>query len=260
MNVDLDHIERLIGSTPERRGWDFSRVRSHIDPTPWDYLELCESWLDETDHVLDLDTGGGEKFIGLAAHFGTGVGTDSSADQIAVCQENLPAHLAGKVTFVETDARDLMGLSDESFDKVLNRHGVFSLTEVWRVLKPGGVFLTQQVGDRNTLNVFQAFGYEDAADYWKSRGDSPRSWDDVERELEESSFQTLSSGEYNVDYYFDDVESFVFWLKAVEIPYPIEAHQHSGVIAEFISANTTKDGIKTNEHRRLLVLRRPRPV
>ena len=68
----------------------------------------------------------------------------------------------------------------------------------------------------------------------------------------------IASGEYNVDYYFDDVESFVFWLKAVEIPYPFEADQHSGVIAEFISTNATEDGIMTNEHRRLLMLRRPR--
>ena len=35
---------------------------------------------------------------------------------------------------------------DSSFDLVINRHEIFGAKEVFRALKPGGLFLTHQVG------------------------------------------------------------------------------------------------------------------
>ena len=51
-------------------------------------------------------------------------------------------------------------LPDESFDLVINRHESFDPFEVYRILKPGGLFITQQVGGRDNiaLNHFLAPG------------------------------------------------------------------------------------------------------
>ncbi|MBQ4158087.1 MAG: class I SAM-dependent methyltransferase, partial [Clostridia bacterium] len=52
---------------------------------------------------------------------------------------------------------DKIPFADESFDMVINRHGDFSEKEISRVLKKGGVFITQQVGaynDRELVNLF----------------------------------------------------------------------------------------------------------
>ena len=46
-------------------------------------------------------------------------------------------------------------LEDESFDACINRHGDFDPKELCRVLKPNGLFITQQVGDRNDRDLVE---------------------------------------------------------------------------------------------------------
>ena len=41
------------------------------------------------------------------------------------------------------------GNADSCFDMVIDRHGDFNAEEIYRVLKPGGYFVTQQVGAEN---------------------------------------------------------------------------------------------------------------
>jgi hypothetical protein len=38
---------------------------------------------------------------------------------------------------------------------VINRHESFDVAEIWRILKPGGRFITQQVGGRDNLRLNQ---------------------------------------------------------------------------------------------------------
>ncbi len=256
-NPDSDLLQ-LLKSAPERIGWDFSRIKDDVEPRPWDYLSIVKAWLSKSDHVLDLDTGGGEKFIALADCYKSGFATDSSAEQIQVCNQNLAVSLRNNIQFVQSDARKLTAFDDASFDKVINRHGAFSLAEAYRVLKPGGIFITQQVGEKNTLNVYGAFGYSDATAYWRSRDVETETWSSIVEGLIKSDFEVVAKGEYNLDYYFLGNESFIFWLKAIEIPYPFEPEQHVEIIKKFIAENQTERGIKTNEQRHLLILRKPR--
>jgi SAM-dependent methyltransferase len=46
----------------------------------------------------------------------------------------------------------------ETFDLVIDRHEAFGAAEVFRVLKPGGTFLTQQVGGENEAELNKALG------------------------------------------------------------------------------------------------------
>lgn len=70
-------------------------------------------------------------------------------------------------------------------------------------------------------------------------------------------FEVLAQRSYDVRYYFRDVESLVFWLKSVPLPVDFDINAHWRVVSEFVDANTTARGIKTNEHRELLVVRKP---
>src|SRR5947209_3834535 len=92
-------LARVSAEVGERRGWNFSRVRDSRDPVPWDYLAVARRYLRPTDRVLDLGTGGGERFLELAPHFGAGVGIDTLPEMVETARENTPPALAGRVRF-----------------------------------------------------------------------------------------------------------------------------------------------------------------
>jgi hypothetical protein len=58
-------LRRIATSVGARRGWDFSRMRETQEPAPWDYADIARAYLAPDSHVLDIGTGGGERFLAL---------------------------------------------------------------------------------------------------------------------------------------------------------------------------------------------------
>jgi ubiquinone/menaquinone biosynthesis C-methylase UbiE len=162
--MDHEDLKRIAETVGERSGWDFSRVRDERDPTPWDYADVVRRYLRPEDRVLDVGTGGGELFLELAPGFGEGVGIDFDAEMIRVARENAHDGSPSHVSFEPMDARSLR-LPDGSFDAVLNRHAPTEAAEIVRVLRPGGVFVTQQVGRKNTENICSVFGFDPTVEW-----------------------------------------------------------------------------------------------
>jgi SAM-dependent methyltransferase len=69
--------------------------------------------------------------------------TEAYAPNVPVAKKRLEP-LGVRVTAIDDD--DSLPFDDAGFDLVLNKHESFSPAEVRRILRPGGTFLTQQVG------------------------------------------------------------------------------------------------------------------
>jgi len=235
----LEDLRRIAATVEPIRGWDFSRVLEVRDPVPWEYPQVVRRFLKPTDQVLDIATGGGEVFLSLASAFGSGVGTDVSAEMIATARENKPPDLREKVSFEVMAAQDLE-LDGETFDLVLNRHGPVFVAPIMRVLKPGGYFICQQVGGLNTQNVFQLFGCESSGAYWR------RYWDEhgfehqdlpsLVRSFSAAGCRTIASGSYNVDYTFLERPDFE-GAKYVYTP-PPRAKENQDVLWNAVRTDT----------------------
>jgi SAM-dependent methyltransferase len=248
--LTAEELEQLLKTVGERDGWDFSRVRDQRDPVPWDYRTVVRQYLRPTDHVLDVGTGGGENFLVLAPHFGTGVGVDADPAMIAA-QRNQQKQHVDHVHFTVMAAEQLQ-VADESFDVVLNRHSVVQVSEVVRVLKPGGYFIHQNVGQRNTANFFAAFG-------WSQQHFGDDLWPTVAQlahDFGAADCQIRAVAEYDVPYRFLDVPSFIFWCTAIPWPEPFDPDKHWPAINAILDRYTTARGIETNEHRELLIVQK----
>jgi hypothetical protein len=66
-----------------------------------------------------------------------------------------------------------LGFSGACFDLVLNRHASVYAAKIVGVLRPSGVFITQQVGGRNTQSIFTVFGWESNAAQWQAHFTAP---------------------------------------------------------------------------------------
>ena len=255
-----DYLKSVFDSVDEHRGWDFSCVRDDRDPVPWEYEAVVGRYLRPHDRVLDLGTGGGERFLALAPCFSSGVGTDIDPEMVRVARENTPTALATTMSF-EVMPAEALAFPDASFDVVLNRHAPAVAAEIARLLRPGGYFVTQQVGGRNTQNLFEAFGWGSNGayweTYWRKRGVPPPDVKHLSEAFREAGCDVVARGEYDVGYRFLDVESLVFWMKSVPLPEDLDIARHGKQLAAFLARYQDPQGISTNEHRELLVIRKP---
>lgn len=129
-------------------GWDFSHLEGRYETgrLPWDYREAVEAYRRPELRLLDLDTGGGEFLLSLGHPAQNTSATENYPPNAALCRQVLTPR---GIDFRPADAAGPLPFPDGQFDLVLNRHGRFDPAELARVLKPGGVFVTQQVGAEN---------------------------------------------------------------------------------------------------------------
>jgi hypothetical protein len=121
------------------------------------------------------------------------------------------------------------------------------------VLRPGGIFITQQVGPGNTRNICTLFGCGPGGTYEQEPAQDLESLVGAFGAL---GCAILARAEYDVGYYFLDVESLVFWHKAIPMPEDFEIEVHWRRVAQIVQAFSTPAGIETNEHRELLIVQK----
>ena len=130
-------------------GWDFSHIDGrYMEDTnfPWNYRQVIGEYLTSDMKLLDIDTGGGEFLLSLGHPYENTAATENYLPNVQLCKETL---LPLGINFRQADGKDKLPFEDARFDVVINRHGDFNPREIYRVLKAGGVFISQQVGAEN---------------------------------------------------------------------------------------------------------------
>lgn len=130
-------------------GWDFSHIQGRWEEgngIPWDYETIVRSHLSPNSNLLDIDTGGGELLLSLNHSPEHTSATEGYPPNVDLCKSIL---LPLGIDFREAKDVSCLPFDDSSFDMVINRHGSYNAKELNRILKPGGVFITQQVGAEN---------------------------------------------------------------------------------------------------------------
>lgn len=102
--------------------------------------------------MLDIGTGGGELLASLSPLPKNTYATEPWEPNTKVARRRLEP-LGARVVKVESDNH--LPFDSDYFELAIDRHEEFSSAEVFRILKPGGTFITQQVGGLNLDELFQ---------------------------------------------------------------------------------------------------------
>ncbi|MDA0563063.1 class I SAM-dependent methyltransferase [Streptomonospora sp. S1-112] len=138
-------------------GWDFSWLagRATEERPSWGYARLIADRLARADTALDLDTGGGEVLAEAPALPPRMAATESWPPNLARAAARLGPR---GVAVVATGEGAPLPFADAVFDLVVSRHPVATpWEEVARVLRPGGAFLSQQVGPASVFELTEFF-------------------------------------------------------------------------------------------------------
>jgi SAM-dependent methyltransferase len=237
-------LDELLAASQPRTGWDFSGMRTLRAPVPWDYGEVVARYLAPSDEVLDVGTGDGRQFARLAGKFRRGLGIDTDPEMIRLAERE---HSGPGLEFRVGSAR-LEGVT-KSFPVIINRHATIDLGAVAAHLKPGGYFITQQVGERNMACVRETLGQAPGVPEISSEA------------LAGAGLRVVAFCEYDVEYVVCDVESLVFWLNALDLAHAdlagAAATTSAATFNKVLDGNVDQRGFITNEHRYLAIGQAP---
>jgi Methylase involved in ubiquinone/menaquinone biosynthesis len=195
-------------------GWDFSHIHGRYaeeDELPWDYETIVRQYLRDDAELLDYDTGGGEFLLSLKHPYHRTAATEGYPPNVALCKERL---LPLGINFRACDDAAQIPFDDTSFDLIINRHGDFDAPELHRLLKPGGVFVTEQVGCNNDHELVEMVlpGTTDP---------HPELNLETQREaFEEAGFQVIRAEKAFLPIRFYDIGAFVWFARIIEWEFP----------------------------------------
>lgn len=247
-------------------GWDFSWLneRTSEEPLPWDYRqrvrERMSGWTELTGHrhrveaMLDVGTGGGELLATLAPFPPITWATEGYPPNVPVARERLEP-LGIRVLDVSGAEDDpIRELADESLDLVIDRHNGISGPELVRLLRPGGRYLTQQVGGQNCLDINHALQEHVSYLY------ADVTLDNAVRDLEEAGLMVMEAREAFPAWRFHDVAGVIFYLQA--IPWQVTGFTVAGYRDKLyeIHKHIQREGSwVVREHRFLVEAEKPKP-
>ncbi len=231
-------------------GWDFSPVEGHVidAPLPWDYMAQAKKLLRPEMRLLDLDTGGGERLMELEHPMENVWCTENYAPNVALSKERLEP--LGAHVF-EAPNEHALPFEDAQFDIVLCRHGTYDPKEVFRVLKPGGLFLTQQVGEHNNREFVQFLLPDAPAPYpgWNL--------DNCGEALEDAGFAVCDRREAILPTRITDVPALIWFAKV--LPWEFQNFSVEACAEQLRAAEKLvqeRGGLQGSYHRFLLLGRK----
>lgn len=196
-------------------GWDFSHIRGRYEveqDLPWNYEAIVKQYLHPEQKLLDIDTGGGEFLLSLGHPCHNLAATENYPPNVELCRRKL---LPLGIDFRQADGGGNLPFSDQSFDIVINRHGDFNPQEIGRVLKDGGIFITEQVGAENDRELVALLLHE------VPELPFPKQYLKIARtDFEESGFSVIREEEAFRPIKFWDVGALVWFARIIEWEFP----------------------------------------
>lgn len=247
MNTN-DYYKNLYNRVGKRIGWDFSHLKTREEGQGWDFFQEVLKKVRSGNSVLDIGTGGGERILKIAQHFGFVYGIDHSPSMINTANENLRKTKLDNVKFLLMDSSNL-DFPDSYFDIVTNRHCGFNPAEVFRVLKKGGYFFTQQVSEGDQVNIKKAFGRGQA--YGVKDGTLKNKY---LKQLKKLGFRKISAFDYDSKLIYKTDKDYIFLLRYTPtIPDFGKRKNDLEILRKFIEKNKTEKGIETNSKRFMII-------
>ncbi|MBD1380868.1 class I SAM-dependent methyltransferase [Bacillus sp. IB182487] len=215
------------------------------EPLNWCYTTLLLPYLIESKCVLDMGTGGGEYLSLLAPFHGRMFATEGYEPNVSIARNTLEPL---GVTVKEIQSDDNLPFMNNQFDLIMNKHESFEPKEIDRILIPGGVFVTQQVGGKDLGGLNSRLGAETGNEFahWSLKF--------AREQLTSNGFIILKEEEQFYKTRFYDIGAIIYYLKAIPWQIPgFQSEKYAEPLAEINKEIEHKGYCDFHSHRFLLI-------
>lgn len=234
-------------------GWDFSYLtgtgRMQDSPLSWNYASVVQQRMKGKASMLDMGTGGGELLSMLRLLPAHTVATEGYPPNVQIARNRLEP-LGAAVA--EADGEESLPFPDQSFELVVNRHEAYIPAEVYRVLTDGGVFVTQQVGGQDNLELNRLLDIPSSGEYshWNLAY--------AVEELREAGFAILQQKEEMGFTRYYDIGAIVYYVNAIIWQFPgFSVESHADRLLSLHKRIEAEGYIDIPTHRFFLTAQRP---
>jgi SAM-dependent methyltransferase len=234
------------------RGWDVDEFAGRIEeaPPPWCYAELARHELSLAGSAIALGVGCGEFLVSLRDRLPVEMhATEGRPPNLPVARAALePLGVIMRRYDAEWD--EAMPYRDECVDLVLCRHEQYAASEVARVLRPGGWFLTQQVEGHDLDDLAAVFGAGPAR--------PAVTMSSQRRQLEEAGLVVERAQAWHGRIRFDAVETLLAYLRRMPwlLPDDFSVERYAEVLLEL---EHRREPLEFTQRRLLLLAHREEP-
>lgn len=247
MNCEELKIKWKKDENKSFEGWNFSYLdnRWETEKIPWNYKEIVKKHLNSDHKLLDMGTGGGEFLLTLNHPYENTSITEMWEPNVKLCKETLsPLGINVKQAYRD----DELPFEENTFDIIINQHESYDVNEVKRILKPKGLFITQQVGSKNN-EILSKQLIDDFKPEFTNNNLEKRV-----KELQENSFEILSQEEYFPYLHFFDVGAIVYFAKVIEWEFPgFTVEKYFDKLCSLEQELEEKNYIESLQHRFLIL-------
>jgi len=249
--ADRSDFDALLkeGCDQPTEGWDFSWFdgRATEGRPSWRYLASLTQRIDGSSAVLDVQTGGGERFAEALSNSERRpeslAATESWPPNVVVARQTL---MPWGVAVAEVPDRDPLPFGDDSFDLVCSRHPtVNNWTEIYRVLRLDGTYFSQQIGAGTNREL---------TDFLMG----PQSMSNDQRmevavaQAQSAGLEVLDAREESMPVHFFDVGAVVYFLRKVIWTVPDFSVDKYRERLRLLHGQIEKDGRFTSHSKRFL--------
>lgn len=233
-------------------GWDFSSLtnsgRMLETPVPWDYAAIIKQFIPGANRMLDMGTGGGEFLRTLAPLPPETYATEGYAPNVKIAEENLEPY---NVKVISGYKDSELPFENDFFDLVINRHEYYEPAEIYRILKPGGYFITQQVKGNCDDTILELFSSNVEIEF--------KDWSLAKavNELGKLPFEIIRKEDSGGFTEFKDIEALVSYIKVINWLVPdFNREKYSAELDEAEKIIREDGSFKSTFDRFLLVCRK----
>ena len=226
-------------------GWNFDKMKHSVEQdNPYFYYHEVVKHITPHTTMLDIGCGSGEKSTKYFGYANKVIMLDNEVEMLAKAKENVENFYKGtqidKFEFVEGNADGVLEFEDESFDLVVSRHCGANMKEVYRVLKKGGVFLSEDIDTLDCIELKKL--YNRGQDYQEKVNHKQ----EIFLECLNAGFSQINLLSFDQREYYPNVEELKYLLVRTPIIGGYDEEKDAETLNKYCSQFATEKGILLN--------------